>query len=287
MKSPRLKDKDMGRPFFPPLKYLGQNFLRHEAIAKKLVDKLPLTPADVVVELGAGRGALTFPLAEKASRVLAVEIDAGHSAELTEKVFDSGVKNVEVVHSDLLKSDWQEWAALLKGPFFLVGNLPYHISTPTLFKIIENRFILKAAYVMLQKEVADRLLARPGTKEYGVITVLIGYYAQVRSMMHLGPGCFFPRPKVSSTFVGLLFRPEPAPQIEDESLFQWVVRSAFGQRRKQIKNALTADGRFPSAMIVKALELNETDPTGRGETLSIAQLVTLSNRLAGLQKELT
>jgi 16S rRNA (adenine1518-N6/adenine1519-N6)-dimethyltransferase len=275
----------MSRTSFPPLKSLGQNFLSQEAVAKKLVDKLPLTSSDTVVELGAGRGALTFYLAEKVSRVLAVEIDAGHSAELKEKVLDSGKKNIEVVHSDLLRADWEGWSAFLKGRFFIVGNLPYHISTPILFKIIENRSILLAAYVMLQKEVADRLLAPPGTKEYGVITVLIGYYARVRSMMHLGPGCFFPKPKVSSTFVELLFRPELAPKIEDESLFRWVVRSAFGQRRKQLKNALTADGRFPSSIIAKALELNQTDPTGRGETLSIAQLVTLSNILAGLEKE--
>ncbi len=275
----------MTRHSFPPLKSLGQNFLSQEAVAKKLVEKLPLTSSDTVVELGAGRGALTFYLAEKVSRVLAVEIDAGHSAELKKKVLDSGKKNIEVVHSDLLRADWQGWWVFLKGRFFIVGNLPYHISTPILFKIIENRSILLAAYVMLQKEVADRLLAPPGTKEYGVITVLIGYYARVRSMMHLGPGCFFPKPKISSTFVEILFRPELAPKIEDESLFHWVVRSAFGQRRKQLKNALTADGRFPSSMITKALELNQTDPTGRGETLSIAQLVTLSNILAGFRKE--
>lgn len=270
----------MNQIFFPPLKSLSQNFLRNEAIAKNLVDKLPLSPQDRVVEFGAGRGALTFFLAERVSRILAIEIDAGHSTELREKVTASGKKNIEVIHGDILKIPWEDWSTLLKEPFFVVGNLPYHISTPILFKLIENRSLLKGAYVMLQKEVADRLLGHPGQKAYGVITILIGYYAQIRSLMQLRPGAFFPRPKVSSTFVELQFRGELIPPIEDENLFRWVVRSAFGQRRKQIKNALAGDGRFPSHLIQKILEGNQTDPQCRGETLTISQFVTLSNRLA-------
>ncbi len=273
----------MSRPSYPALKSLSQNFLRSETQARHLVDRLPLTSLDRVVELGAGRGAMTFLLAEKVSRVLAVEIDAGHSTELQDKVSDTGRKNIEVLHQDLLKTDWEEWFRILGGPFSVVGNLPYHISTPILFKIIENRPIIKAAYVMLQKEVADRLLARSGTKEYGVITILIGYYAQIRSIMQLKPGSFFPRPKVSSTFVEISFHQELSPKIEDQDLFRWVVRSSFAQRRKQIKNALTADARFSAPLIVKALELNQTDPQSRGETLTIAQFVNLSNILADLQ----
>ena len=138
---------------------------------------------------------------------------------------------------------------------------------------------------MLQKEVADRLLAQPGKKEYGVITILIGYYAQVRSIMQLKPGAFFPKPKVSSTFIEMVFRRELTPKIEDEDLFRWLVRSAFAQRRKQIKNALTADARFSTTLIVKALELNQTDPQSRGETLTIAQFVSLSNILADPHEE--
>jgi 16S rRNA (adenine1518-N6/adenine1519-N6)-dimethyltransferase len=275
----------MNRSSYPALKSLSQNFLRNESQARHLVDRLPLAPRDVVVELGAGQGAMTFLLAEKVSRVLAVEIDAGHSTELKEKISQLGKKNIEVLHEDLLKTDWKEWGRLLDGPFSIVGNLPYHISTPILFKIIENRPIIKAAYVMLQKEVADRLLAHSGTKEYGVITILIGYYVQVRSLMQLKPGSFFPRPKVSSTFVQLNFRQEPSPGIADEDLFRWVVRSSFAQRRKQIKNALTADDRFPAELIGKALEMNQTDPQCRGETLPIEKFVTLSNILADLQKE--
>ena len=274
----------MNRSSYPPLKSLSQNFLRNETQAKNLVDRLPLTSLDTVVELGAGQGALTFLLAQKVSRVLAVEIDAGHSMTLKEKVLQSGKKNIEVVHKDLLKTDWNEWFKTLNGPFSVVGNLPYHISTPILFKIIENRPIIKAAYVMLQKEVADRLLARPGTKEYGVITILIGYYARIQSLLQLKPGSFFPRPKVSSTFIELLFRQDLTPRIEDQNLFQWIVRASFAQRRKQIKNALTADARFQVLLIAKALEMNQTDPQCRGETLTIAQFVTLSNTIAKLLK---
>ena len=275
----------MTRSSYPPLKSLSQNFLRNESQAKHLVDRLPLTLLDTVVELGAGQGAMTFLLAEKVSRVLAVEIDAGHSAELEKRVSEAGKKNVEVIHEDLLKTDWNEWFRRLNGPFMVVGNLPYHISTPILFRIIENRPIIKAAYVMLQKEVADRLLAQPGTKEYGVITVLIGYYARIQPLMQLKPGSFFPRPKVSSTFIELVFRQELTPRIEDEDLFRWVVRSSFAQRRKQIKNALIADARFSGTLIAKALEENRIDPQCRGETLTIPQFVTLANILANLIKK--
>jgi 16S rRNA (adenine1518-N6/adenine1519-N6)-dimethyltransferase len=264
---------------------LSQNFLTSESQARDLVDRIHLIPRDKVVEFGAGQGAITFLLAEKVSRVLAVEVDAGLARELKEKVAQSGKKNIEVIHEDLLKSDWKDWVRILGGPFSVVGNLPYHISTPILFKIIENRSIIKTAQVMLQKEVADRLLARPGTKEYGVITILIGYYAHIRPLMQLKPGSFFPRPKVSSTFVEMVFRQKLTPRIEDENLFRWAVRSSFAQRRKQIKNALTADARFSDPLIVKALELNQTDPQSRGETLTIEQFVTLANILADLQRE--
>lgn len=274
----------MARHAFPPLKALSQNFLRHESLARNLVEKIPLAASDSVVELGAGRGAMTFLLAEKGTRLLAVEIDAGHCAELKEKVKQGVQKNIEVIHSDLLKADWNEWFDWAGGPFTIVGNLPYHISTPILFKIIENRSLLKAAYVMLQKEVAARLLAKPGTKEYGVITILIGYYAGVRSVMNLSPGCFSPKPKVSSTFIELLFRRNLTPLIEDEKLFQWVVHAAFGQRRKQLKNALTADSRFQAPLIMEALERNQIDSQSRGEILTIEQFVALSNTLDELTK---
>jgi 16S rRNA (adenine1518-N6/adenine1519-N6)-dimethyltransferase len=267
---------------YPPLKALSQNFLRSQALAKNLVNKLSFEPSDSVVELGAGRGAITFLLSQRVARLLAVEIDAGHCLELTEKIKERGLTNVEVLHSDLLKADWGEWFAWAKSPFGIVGNLPYHISTPILFKIIEHRSILKKAYVMLQKEVASRLLAQPGTKEYGVITVLIGYYALVKLVIHLGPNAFFPRPKVASTFVELSFKPDLIPEIREEKLFSWTVHAAFGQRRKQIRNALTADGRFSLPLILEALEGNKIDPQCRGETLTISQFAALANTLAAL-----
>ena len=267
---------------YPALKSLSQNFLKSPLLAQKLVDRLPLTTADCVVELGAGQGALTFLLSQKAKKVLAVEIDAGHSLRLKERIQQAGQTNIEVLHQDILKADWQEWFGILKEPFYIVGNLPYHISTPILFKVIEHKRLLRAAYVMLQREVADRLLGQPGQKAYGVITILIGYYARVFTLMHLGPNAFFPRPKVASTFVGILIDSDRFPKIEEEDLFQWVVRAAFQQRRKQLKNALVADGRLDPKIILKALSQNGIDPKNRGERLSISQFVALSNSLAGL-----
>lgn len=164
-----------------------------------------------------------------------------------------------------------------------MGNLPYQVSAPVLFRIIEFRAILKGAYVMLQKEVADRLMGRPGQKAYGLLTVLIGYYAQVKPLLRLGPGSFFPQPKVSSTFVELRFREALQPPLADEGLFRWTVRSAFGQRRKQLKNALTADGRFQPERILEALNRDGIEPLARGETLSIEQFVQLANTLGGIR----
>jgi len=266
----------------PPLKALGQNFLRHPDTARRILNALPLESGDAVVELGAGQGALTFLLGEKAGTVLALEVDAGLAEQLTEKVRESGRGNIRVLHEDMLKSDWGQWREVLKQSFWIVGNLPYQLSTAVLFRIIAFRSILKGAYVMLQKEVADRLLGRPGQKAYGLLTVLIGYYAEIRPLLQLGPGSFFPRPKVSSTFVEICFRQTLQPEIRDEASFQWAVRAAFGQRRKQLKNALTADGRFPAAVIREALGRVEVDPSARGETLSIERFVLLANALAEL-----
>jgi len=263
----------------PPLKSLGQNFLRNPATARRIVEQIPLTPDRPVVELGAGQGAITFLLADKAATVLALEIDTGLAAQLQEKVRLSGRNNIQVLHEDLLKIDWRTWFDLLGGSFFLVGNLPYNISTPVLFKIIDHREIVESAYVMLQKEVADRLSGKPGQKTYGLLAVLIGYYAEVKPLLTLGPGSFFPKPKVASTFVQIRPRDQLNPPLESKEVFQWTVRSAFGQRRKQLKNALTADGRFPLEWIREALEVNQVDPQSRGETLTIAQFVRLANTL--------
>lgn len=275
----------MDAKILPPLKSLGQNFLRNPATARRIVEQIPLAPDRAVVELGAGQGALTFLLAENAATVLALEIDTGLAAQLKEKVRQAGRDNIRVIHQDLLKTDWRNWFDLLGGPFYLVGNLPYHISTPVLFKIIEYRDIVQGAYVMLQKEVADRLSGIPGQKTYGLLTVLIGYYARVRTLLQLGPGSFFPRPKVSSTFVELRLRETLDPAILDESVFQWTVRSAFGQRRKQLKNALTADSLFPAETVLEALAQTGVEPLARGETLSIEQFVRLANVLSRLEKQ--
>jgi 16S rRNA (adenine1518-N6/adenine1519-N6)-dimethyltransferase len=269
----------------PPLKFLSQNFLRSPVLAEKLVGSFRLTKADDVVELGSGQGALTFLLAERARTVLAIEIDAGLCARLQERVLESGRNNIVIRHQDLLREDWQEWHALLGGPFHLVGNLPYHISTAILFRIVAYRPLIRRAYIMLQKEVADRLVGKPGEKTYGVMTVLIGYHAEVRALMHLGPNAFYPRPRVASTLVEISFRSVPEPPVDDEEVFTWLVRSAFGQRRKQLKNALGAGGRFGLSILTQALEENEIDSRDRAERLTVSQFVNLANTLARIEKQ--
>ena len=222
-------------------------------------------PGETFVEIGPGRGALTRPLAERARRVIAYEIDRDLAAELRASM----PENVTIVEGDFLN---QEPGTQNAGPLRVAGNLPYNVASPILFRLVEwsRRGVpLTDATVMLQREVADRLAAAPGTREYGVLTVLIGHRAAVQRILTLPPGAFRPPPKVQSAVVRLRFHP-PDPPAADEAAFERVVQHVFTKRRKTLTNAL-------AGLPVLAAGV---DGRRRPETLSIAEFVQIANSLS-------
>ncbi|WP_018086064.1 16S rRNA (adenine(1518)-N(6)/adenine(1519)-N(6))-dimethyltransferase RsmA [Desulfurispora thermophila] len=261
-------------------KSLGQNFLVDQNIVQKIVDAAGLTPSDTVVEIGPGLGVLTARLAQKAGRVIAVEIDQHLIPVLQENLAAAG--NVQLVHGDALHTDF---AALTGGvPFTVVANLPYYITTPLLFHLLESGYPIRRLVLMVQDEVADRLAAPPGNKQYGALSVMVQYYTRVEYMFKVPRTVFIPRPGVDSAVVRLEKRETPAVPVPDEALFQRLVRGAFAQRRKTLANALAAALPFLSReqwqQELRALGLPDNV---RGEMLSMEQFAALTAAVAGKQ----
>lgn len=264
-----------------PHKKLGQNFLVHERTPKRIVDLAGLHPDDRVIEVGVGLGALTRPLAAACAHVVGLEADAG-IIRLHQEQQDLPA-NVELVHADVLKVDLTALAApgqRLK----IVANLPYSISSPFLFRLIDHAELMDFAVVMLQKEMALRLMARPGTKEYGAPTVLLAACAEVRPLLAVDPAEFHPRPKVDSLVIRIAFQPQPA-RVQalgafDRALLARIVHAAFGQRRKTLQNGLAAAVLAPDkASLVRCIEACGLTPSVRAETLQLEDFVRLSHAL--------
>lgn len=263
-----------------PRKRFAQHFLE-SAWVRKLVEAAAIGPEDSVLEIGPGRGAITRPLAEKAKRLLAIEVDRDLAADLEA----AGISNVSVVTSDILDVDLApviaQWLGEAPGPpnqVRIVGNLPYNISSPILFTLLDlaaKTGGVRDALLMLQKEVADRLIAKVGTGEYGVLTVLTAVNADVTKVLSLPPGAYRPPPKVHSAVVRLTFRP-PTVQIRDQEAFVRMVRSMFTQRRKTSANALKPFGEQMGVDSAKALAAAGIDPKRRPETLQLAEFALLS-----------
>ncbi len=261
-------------------KRFAQHFLESTWVTK-LVAAVAATPDESILEIGPGRGAITRPLAEKVRRLLAIEIDRDLAADLQA----SAPPNVTVVTSDVLSVDLvpilAEWLGAAPGPDHqvrIVGNLPYNISSPILFALLDlaaRTGGVRDAMLMLQKEVADRLVARVGTGEYGVLTVLTGLNADVTRILSLPPGAFRPQPKVHSAVVRLVFRP-PKVEIPDQQLFVRMVRTMFTQRRKTLSNALKPFGVEKGVDPVGALAAAGIDPQRRPETLGLAEMAALA-----------
>lgn len=276
-----------------PKKRFGQNFLVNPGTAAAIVRAGGVTPEDCILEVGVGLGALTQPLARAARQVIGLEIDSGiiryHQEEADLPA------NVTLLHQDVLKADFQALATLCQGPIRIMANLPYSISNPFLFKLIENQDRMDWATIMLQKEVADRLTAQPGTKEYGVPTVLLAACATVTRLMTLKPAEFHPRPKIDSVVVRIDFKipPERITGLTPElrPLFHRVVRAAFSQRRKTLLNTLSSAGILPlpestdkSAIkqaTAQAIRQAGLAPSARAEDLHLSDFIRLTLALAG------
>jgi len=227
-----------------PKKQLGQNFLVHKATAVAVANCGKISKDDIIIEVGVGLGALTQPIAEQAKRVIGLEIDRGIVRFHTEK--EDLPENVTLLHQDILKADFDELYRQSQANLKIMANLPYSISNPFLFTLIENREKMDWATIMLQKEVADRLTASPNTKQYGIPTVLLKSCATVQSLLTLKPKEFHPRPKIDSVVVRIEFKESNLATDEtyDWSLFQQIVRTAFSQRRKTLLNTLSAGNFF-------------------------------------------
>jgi 16S rRNA (adenine1518-N6/adenine1519-N6)-dimethyltransferase len=263
-----------------PEKARGQNFLIHPHQARRIVAALDLAPQDLVVEVGPGLGALTVFLAGQAKRIVALEVDTNLATYLQEELF-ANEPRVEVICQDVLRFDFLKVAREAQALLVVVGNLPYQITSPLLFKLADEKAAICRAVLMMQQEVGARLTANPGTKDYGILSVLLQYHFAMTRLFSLGPANFYPPPQVTSVVMELIPR-EPEPQAQDEAFFARVVKAAFATRRKTLRNTLAVRGQalgLAAAEVLAALELLNIDPNRRGETLSVSEFVNLSSEL--------
>jgi len=255
-----------------PKKRLGQHFLVDHNIVRKIVAAAALQREDTVLEIGPGRGILTRALCREAGRVIAIELDRSLGETLAAAL--AGIDNLELQFGDALAFPYD---TVPQGTV-VVANLPYAISTPLLFQLLGTHARIDRMVLMLQTEVARRLVARPGTKDYGILSVLTQYRAVPSLAFHVSAGCFRPKPAVSSTVVVLPVRRAPAVSVLDEPMFIRTVRAAFAHRRKTLVNSLRDEG-FPSEQIMPALDAAGIEPARRAETLGIEQFAALADAL--------
>ncbi|MBI3810925.1 MAG: ribosomal RNA small subunit methyltransferase A [Nitrospirae bacterium] len=256
-------------------KALGQHFLRDQNIVRKIVSLAEIHSDETVVEIGPGRGILTRALDETGSKIFAVELDRQLHENLEKEFADT--PNVRIIQADALCYPFED----LPAPFAVVANLPYAISTPLLFRLLELRSRVSRMVLMLQLEVARRITAREGGKEYGLLSVGVQFYAEPRLEFIVPRGCFRPPPRVDSAVIRLGIRAAPKVAVKDEAFFFRVVRAGFGHRRKSLRNALK-DGGFPADAVEEALyaaSITDGNPQRRAETLSIEEFALLADKL--------
>ena len=261
-----------------PSKSLGQNFLIDQGILKSIVQAAELTKEDVVLEIGPGLGSLTAELAESAGSVLAVEIDKRLVPILRETL--KGYDNIRIINADILQLDpAAEFGDVSPGRLKIVANLPYYITTPVIMKLLESGIKAKTMVLMVQKEVADRMKASPGGKDYGALSVAVQYYSKPSVVQEVPPQSFIPKPEVYSSVIKLELYDKPPVELYDEMLFFRLVKAAFGQRRKTLVNALNNAGYFSldKEEIKRMLEKTGIGEKQRGETLSLEQFAQLAN----------
>ena len=253
-------------------KKLGQNFLIDENVVRQFVEAAELSEADIVLEVGPGIGTLTQGLAESKAQVVAVELDTRLLPVLATTL--EGYDNVRVVHGDILKVNIM---AEVGAPEFKVcANLPYYITTPIIFALLEKRLPMERLVAMVQKEVAERMAAQPGGKDYGALSVAIQYYTEPEIAFIVPPTSFIPAPAVDSAVIVCKRREKPPVEVCDEALFFRVVKAAFSLRRKMLSNSLKNMG-IKSEQVAKWLELAGVDGKRRAETLSLEDFAKLTN----------
>jgi 16S rRNA (adenine1518-N6/adenine1519-N6)-dimethyltransferase len=261
-------------------KSLGQNFLIDENVLDKIIQAGELGPADGVFEIGPGAGVLTQRAATLAKKVIAIEKDRRLEPILQETIGTYG--NVQLIYGDVLELDLvQLWNAFQDcRRVIVIANLPYYVTTPILFQLLESGISVSDIIVMVQSEVAQRLTAVPATKAYSALTVAVTFRAEVRTVAQVRKGAFLPPPGVDSTVVRLRCYQQPPVAVVDDQLFKRVVRAAFATRRKTLQNALGHGLNLHRSVIQTALQRAEIDPQRRGETLSLQEFSALTNALS-------
>ena len=258
-------------------KKLGQNFLIDRHIVQGIVDAAEINAGDKVLEIGPGIGTLTQGLAEAGANVTAVELDKKLPAVLKETL--KGYDNVKIVPGDILKVNIKE--IMGEGEFKVAANLPYYITTPILMTLLERHLPITNMVTMVQKEVAERMIAEPDSKAYGALSVAVQYYTEPRIVLDVPPRSFIPAPEVDSVVIACKVRKTPAVAVTDEKMFFRVVKAAFGQRRKTLANALKGGG-FPKEKISPAMEQANIELNRRGETLSLTEFASLADAFGKL-----
>ena len=262
-----------------PKRALGQHFLIDQGVAQKIVRQADLEPEDCVVEIGPGMGVLTFLMLPLVKKVIAVELDQGMADWLREKA--EGSSSLIVIRQDALGFDFAKAARDVGRKLKVVANLPYNISTPVLFRLLESRLLFSHFTLMLQREVAERIIASPGGKDYGPLAIFTQLYTSPKIMMQVPPEAFYPRPKVESALVRFEILERPRVSINDDGFFQKVVRASFAKRRKTLLNALTGSSLSlgPKDKVAAALEAIGIDPRRRAETLNLGEFQRLAEAL--------
>ncbi len=251
-----------------PRKRFGQNFLHDPTVIRRIIDSIAPGPGQHLVEIGPGRGAITLHLLQAAGALDVVEMDRDLIAPLAAKAAELG--ELRIHNADALKFDFGALATETTS-LRVVGNLPYNISTPLLFHLLEYLDRIQDMHFMLQKEVVERMAASPGGKDYGRLSVMLQLRCQVIPLFTIGPGAFYPAPKVDSAFVRLLPHVEPPVSIEDQAAFARLVAQAFSQRRKTLRNSLRG------LLTSEQMQALDVDPGARAETLDVAAFARLAN----------
>ncbi|PJI09021.1 MULTISPECIES: 16S rRNA (adenine(1518)-N(6)/adenine(1519)-N(6))-dimethyltransferase RsmA [Clostridium] len=256
-------------------KKLGQNFLTDDTVLDDIIDNSEVDKNDFVIEIGPGVGTLTHRLADKAKHVCAIELDDSLIPILKEEMKE--YENFTLIHSDALKVDFDEIIGNEEN-VKLVANLPYYVTTPIISKLLNNGYNFKSLTIMIQKEVGDRIAAKPDTKEYGALSLLVQYYCDVKVIRVVKPSCFIPQPKVDSLIIRLDKLQKPRIVVKDEKLFFKVIRSSFNMRRKTLWNAMKGF-KLSKEDLEQAFNDAGIDSKRRGETLSIEEFGKLSDEI--------
>ncbi|MBP5222952.1 MAG: 16S rRNA (adenine(1518)-N(6)/adenine(1519)-N(6))-dimethyltransferase RsmA [Lachnospiraceae bacterium] len=262
-------------------KKFGQNFLIDPSVLERIIAAAGITKEDCGLEIGPGIGTMTQYLAEKAGKVVAVEIDKALIPILEETLF--AYENVSVINADILKLDIRALAEEKNAgqPIKVVANLPYYITTPIIMGLFESGVPLESITIMVQKEVAERMQVGPGTKDYGALSLAVQYYAKPEIVANVPPNCFIPRQNVGSAVIRLTRYQKPPVKVENESRMFALIRASFNQRRKTLANGLSnaPELHLSREQVTEALEKMELPATVRGETLTLEQFAELSNLL--------